>query len=518
MEWTSRQKVGQKLVIGFPGTEVDEKLEEFIRAYQIGNFILFKHNIESVPQVTRLCQRLQSITKEATGYPAFITIDQEGGMVTRLSDDCMNLPGAMAMAAIGDQEKIYQVAKLTGEQLRALGINFNLAPVVDINSNADNPVIGVRSYGDQPEEVAKCAVAMVNGLLDGGVLASAKHFPGHGDTSVDSHLSLPQVNKTLEEVMECELVPYKAVIEAGIPAIMTTHILYPALEDQHLPATMSRKIITGLLKEKLGFKGLVISDCMEMNAIKEYYGTVNGILSAVKAGVDLVFVSHTMSLAKEASDAMTAALDRQELSVEEMDASVQKILSYKKQLVKMQSLGESGPEFSYEKAKKYSNDLLRQSITFVKMPTSDLPVLSKNSVFLGCYPFRATLASNEYEESFHFADVMAERFGGRGIRTSYDPSQEEMESYLVQAENADVVVIGTYNAHLYEGQRKLVLEAAKRHQKVIVVALRNPYDLKHLPDRVYGIAAYEYTRNSLAVIADVLAQRQVTEAKLPVQL
>ncbi len=215
-------------------------------------------------------------------------------MVTRLTDDATNMPGAMAIAATGNPENAYTAGRITAAELQALGIDFDLAPVMDVNSNPQNPVIGVRSYADNPETVARFALRMMQGLLDGGVLCAAKHFPGHGDTSLDSHLSLPTVDKSLAALEAVELVPFKAAISAGIPAIMTSHILFPQLEKDTLPATMSRAIITGLLKESLGFKGLVISDCMEMAAIKQFYGTVEGTIAALVAGVDLVFISIRM--------------------------------------------------------------------------------------------------------------------------------------------------------------------------------------------------------------------------------
>lgn len=294
---------------------------------------MFKHNIISASQLRDLCNKLQQLALESTGYPAFITIDQEGGMVTRLAEDSVNIPGAMAIAATNNVMNAYEAGKITGEQLKTLGVNFNLAPDVDINSNMDNPVIGVRSYGDDPKKVAEYSVAMVKGLLDGGVLASAKHFPGHGDTNVDSHLGLPQVNKTLSQLQECELVSFQAVIDAGIPAITTSHIIFPELEPEHIPATMSRNIITGLLKDKMGFQGLVVSDCMEMSAIQKYYGTIEGVKAAVKAGVDLIFLSHTRNYPIEAATVLTAALEAGELSMEEMNASVEKYYISKKSML-----------------------------------------------------------------------------------------------------------------------------------------------------------------------------------------
>lgn len=513
MQIENRVKVGQRLVAGIKGTTAGKELREFVQRTKIGNYILFRENIINRVQVTNLCASIQQIVKEETGFDAFITIDQEGGRVTRLSDDCVNMPGQMALAAIGDKEVVFEAGKLTGQQLRKLGINFNLAPVVDINSNPKNPVIGVRSFGDCPEMVANYAVEMMQGLQQGGVLTAAKHFPGHGDTSEDSHLTLPKVAKKIEEVYACELVPYQALIKAGVDAIMMTHILYPALETEEIPATMSRKIVTDLLKSQLKFHGLILSDCMEMNAIKEYYGTVNGVLQAVKAGVDLVLISHTTNLMVEASDRLTQALAQGELSMEEMDASVHKILLYKNKVVTMQA-----PEFSYQKAKIMAKRLVKESITLVQMPTQTLPSISRNSVFLGCCPFLTTKASDHLESGFHFADDLARKFSAKSVHTSKDPIQSEIDAYVLEVKQADLLILGTYNGHLYSGQKKLLRALASLHKPMIVVALGNPYDLMKLPKGVYGIAAYEYSKTSLEALLEVLKGEKSPKAVLPVML
>ena len=286
-----REQIGQRLVTGFPGTELTEDFRRMVREYKISNVILFRENITDCAQLKQLCGEIQALVRRETGHGAFITADQEGGLVTRLPGDAVNVPGAMAIAATGDPENAYRAGLLTGRELRALGVNFDLAPSVDVNSNPENPVIGARSYGDTPQEVSRYANRMIRGLLDGGVLCSAKHFPGHGDTDTDSHLALPCVDKSMEELERTELLPFREAVRAGVPAVMTTHILFPQLEPEHLPATMSRRIMTGLLREQMGFDGLIVSDCMEMRAIKDHFGTVNGVVAAMAAGVDLVFIS-----------------------------------------------------------------------------------------------------------------------------------------------------------------------------------------------------------------------------------
>ncbi len=204
-----REKIGQRLVFGFPGTTIPAEFAALVREYKIGNVILFRYNIENLPQLARLCAAIQQLIRGATGRDAFITIDQEGGMVTRLPWDAVNVPGSMALAATGKPENAVLAAEITARQLRGVGVNFNLAPDLDVNSNPMNPVIGVRSFGDDPQSVALFGTKAVEGYKNGGMLCCGKHFPGHGDTAVDSHIGLPRIEKTLAELESCELIPFR---------------------------------------------------------------------------------------------------------------------------------------------------------------------------------------------------------------------------------------------------------------------------------------------------------------------
>ncbi len=508
---TAREKIGQRLVVGFSSTEVDDTLRSLICDYKISNIILFKHNIVSVAQLKKLCEDIQKLVIENTGHRAFISIDQEGGMVTRLSDDCLNIPGAMAISATQNKEYAYKCALLTGRQLLKLGVNFNLAPCVDVNSNINNPVIGVRSYADTGEGVAEFARETLKGYKDSHILCSAKHFPGHGDTSVDSHLGLPQVDKTFDELMKCEIIPFKALIDSGIPAVMTTHILFPQIEKNNVPATMSRTIITDILKNKLGFKGLVISDCMEMNAIKKFYGTVKGVESAMKAGVDLVFISHTAELAKEASDLLTEKLKNGEFDIAEMDNSISKILSVK------DNLKDEDIDFDINLSKEYSKKVLKDSITQVG-EKAEMPIITNKTVFIACNQFRATLASNEENEEFNFAKYMGKKFDTKSVVISPNPTVEEIEKVIQSVENFDNIVIATYNAHLNRGQLDLINRLYKINRNIMVIALRNPYDLKDLPKGIVKIVAYEYTENSFEVLYEILKDRETPKGLLPIKM
>lgn len=215
--------------------------------------------------------------------------------------------------------KAVLAAEITARQLRGVGVNFNLAPDLDVNSNPMNPVIGVRSFGDDPQSVALFGAKAVEGYKNGGMLCCGKHFPGHGDTAVDSHIGLPCIEKTMDELEACELISFRAAIKAGIPAIMSSHILFPNIEPNGVPATMSRTIMHGLLRETLGFDGLILSDCMVMDAIRRHYGTAHGVVEAMRAGVDMVFVSSNADLQRESAPAALAAAESGSIDARELD-------------------------------------------------------------------------------------------------------------------------------------------------------------------------------------------------------
>lgn len=510
MEMTVRQMLGQKLVFGFHGTELSEEFKQLIREYKIGNVILFLRNVKSADQLRRLCSEIQSLILEVTGYPAFIVIDQEGGMVSRLPPDAVTVPGAMALSASNDPENARKAAEITIRQLRGLGVNFNMAPVLDVNTNPANPVIGVRSTGDDPEKVALYGEAAVKAYENTGVFCCGKHFPGHGDTSVDSHLGLPRVDKTLEALEQAELIPFRRCIAAGIPAIMSSHILFPNIEKENIPGTMSRTIITDLLKNRLGFQGLVFSDCLEMNAIQKYYGTAKGTVAAIQAGVDLAEISSTIDLMWEAARAVNEAAEQGAFDMAEIRASVEKILAVKKRLAVQ-------PEpalCNLPEDRSTVQAILRQAITAVE---GTAPLADENTFFCGCEDYRASLIGNPNPNSLPFPLHMAAAFGGTGRIVAKDPEEAEIRAVAQEAAQHDRIILGTCNAHLFRGQLALAQALAATGRELTVVALRNPYDIPLLPDCQCKIAAYDYSIPSLKALEAVFRGGEMTGV-LPVKL
>src|SRR3990167_5936112 len=254
-------------MVSLRGEEIAEEEKRLLKDYPFGGFILFSHNLKEPKQIHSLCRTVWETSKQV---PPFIAIDQEGGRVHRLPAPFTNFPAAAALGRTRNPDLAYRFARATARELAAVGINLNFAPVLDVHSNPDNPVIGDRSLSSDPGQVAALGWAIIEGLRDGGIIPCGKHFPGHGDTAKDSHLELPVVEKDLTALRAIELPPFGRACRNQIESLMTAHVLYPSL-DHNYPATLSETIIGGLLREELGYQGVVFSDDLEMNAISRHY-------------------------------------------------------------------------------------------------------------------------------------------------------------------------------------------------------------------------------------------------------
>ncbi len=325
----ARRAAGQLCLVDFPGYEPSAVLERLIADWHLMGAVLFSKNVRSPSQVSQLTDALLSIARGAGAPPPWVAIDHEGGAVTRfpaagaeeMLPDAPSalprvtpLPSAMALGAAGDPALARAAGRVAGRELRAMGINLNFAPVMDVNTNPLNPVIGARAFGDSPGLVAALGASYIRGLQSRGVAAVAKHFPGHGDTEVDSHLGLPRVDHARERLESVELVPFAAAVRAGVAGIMTAHAVYPALDPSGVPATLSGPVLRGILRERWGFGGLVFTDSMSMRAIADHYGMGDAAVSAVQAGCDVVLALGEEAAAQEILERLAAAIERGEIA------------------------------------------------------------------------------------------------------------------------------------------------------------------------------------------------------------
>lgn len=508
---TELQKLGQLMVCGVLGCEVDDDLRALVRERRIGNFILFSRSVRDAKQLRALCHDLRALALEYTGVPPLLSIDQEGGMVRRLPDDAANLPGAMALGAAGDPALTREAGRVTGAELLAEGLVVDYAPCADVNSNPRNPVIAVRSFGDDPRAVARHAAAFAAGLREGGVAACLKHFPGHGDTAVDSHLGLPRVDKTLAELEACELIPFRAGVEAGAELVMTSHILFPHIDPDGLPATMSRAILTVVLRERLGFDGVITTDCLEMDAIRARYGVAEGALGALRAGADLVTVSHTYSLAREASLRLERAAADGELPAARIEEALGRVLALKRRHMAPQ------PPLSTVGCPEHR--ALARRISEASLCATDaapLPRVDGDAFFAGPPCQAATGVGDGERDAWSFPRHMGRAFGAGYAVCAADPDDAEIARVLALAEGRATAVVGLYNAQFRRGQLRLVEALRRAGHPVAAVGLRTPYELSLLPPGVYGVAAFEYTQGALDALEKHLRGELPARGRWPV--
>jgi beta-N-acetylhexosaminidase len=305
---TLEEKIGQIMMVGLEGEALTQEEEGSLAEHPFGGFILFSHNLREPDQILALCRSLWEKSKQ----PPFIAIDQEGGRVHRLPAPFTHFPPAAVLGRTRNRDLAYRVGLATARELSAAGLNLNFAPVLDVNSNPHNPVIRDRSLSSDPQEAAVMGLSIVQGLRDGDIIPCGKHFPGHGDTAHDSHLELPKVAKEKSSLETVELPPFIQASQKRIESMMTAHVLYPALDSQY-PATLSRSIIGDLLRQELGYKGVVFSDDLEMKAISRNYSDEEASLLAVRAGVDVLLFCHDRERATKASVSLCreAEKDRQ---------------------------------------------------------------------------------------------------------------------------------------------------------------------------------------------------------------
>ena len=327
-------------------TELRPEAEELLQKYAFAGVIFFSENLSDTESAVRLVDAMQTANASVPGRPQLLTaVDQEGGPVSRLGHG-IQMPGNMALGAIGDPAAAEEAGRLIGEEITAIGLNYDAAPVVDVNSNPQNPIIGLRSFSDDPETVAAMGVALMQGLQSTGAISTLKHFPGHGDTATDSHTGLPRAEKSLEELKAFELVPFQACIDAGAEAIMTAHIQYPLIETEtsvsvetgeeiNLPATLSETILTGLLRGDMGFEGVIISDAMNMDAIAKHFEPLTVAQMAIGAGVNILLIpvstatDEGIAALEQYIHDVAALVDEGTISAERVDDSVLRILRLK---------------------------------------------------------------------------------------------------------------------------------------------------------------------------------------------
>ena len=324
---TLDEKIGQMITIGIDGYSVDDTAKQLITDKKVGGVILFKNNISYSNQLLQLINDIKGINS-TNKIPIFISVDQEGGRVNRLPSEIKSLPSNEIIGNKNDNKLAYDIGKNIGYALGSFGFNMDFAPVLDVNSNPNNTVIGDRSFSNDKDKVASLGASEINGFKDSNIISVAKHFPGHGDTATDSHYALPIINKTLDELKSVEFVPFKKAIEEKVPAIMVSHILMPQI-DANNPASMSKTIITDILRKDLKFDGLIVTDDMTMGAVTNELDITTACINSINAGADLLLVCHGYDNEINVINAIKDAVNNGIISIDTINSSVYKILSLK---------------------------------------------------------------------------------------------------------------------------------------------------------------------------------------------
>lgn len=517
------QKIGQLLMCGFHGLEPTAEILHLIEHYHLGSVILFSRNIDTPGQVRAMTRRLQQAAK-AAGHtrPLFIAVDQENGVVRRLGQSGTYLPGSMALGAMADGTAAAQeVATATAHELLALGIQWNLAPVMDVNNNALNPVIGVRSYGQDPQQVARLGLAQVKAYQAAKVATSIKHFPGHGDTATDSHLGVPVIDKTLAQLEAVELVPFRQAA-AHADSIMVGHMVVPQLSKQS--ASLARPVAQGLLRDKMHYDGVVITDCLEMDAIKDTVGCGPGAVMALAAGNDVVMISHTAEYQLDAFAKIQQALDSNALDTDALDRSLARVAALKDKYLCWDDVLNTNDLsiIGCPDHQALSRRLYDAVPTLVRNNAGVLPLgsglqASDKLLFLAAH-VPLTLAIDSEPDPFHsFYDSLRRRHANTDY-VIYKDDSDALDDRRIQ--DAAYVIVGTANANLHPFQVNLVkrVHGLVGDSKLVVAAVINPYDLMAFPDVATYLVTYEYTPPAHEAVVKIMFGEIEATSRLPVTI
>jgi beta-N-acetylhexosaminidase len=490
---------------------------ELVDKYHLGGVIYFawSRNVANPQQIAGLSNGLQHVaTSQRMHIPLLISTDQEHGVVTRVGPPATQLPGNMALGAGGSTGDTYDAGQISGKELRAIGINRDFAPDADVNVNAQNPVIGVRSFGSDPSLVSSLVSANIAGYQDANVSTTAKHFPGHGDTATDSHYGVPIINHTRAQWETIDAPPFRAAIKRGVDSIMTAHIVVPALDPTGTPATLSKPILTDTLRGELGYKGVIITDALTMQGVRDGFGDARIPVLALQAGVDQLLMPAPGKL-DIAYHAVLDAVASGELTEKRIDTSVERVLKLKMK----RGLFEKKNVFVDESKvadrvgtaahQARAQQITDSTVTLVKDDADTMPLAKDASqVLVTGASVTATLA----------APIAARGLAATALDTGTAPTDATIAAAVEQAQASDEVVVATNKAWASPGQQKLVEQLVATGKPVVVVAVRDPYDIAYFTDAPTYLATYSTTAISMESLTKVLFGEVQPKGNLPVMI
>ena len=522
MPLTLEQAAGQQLLLSFIGKqEPSTEILEIIRRQHLGGIVLFRHkNMGSLAELRGLTAALQKAAAK-TGQPQLlIAADQEGGQLMAIGLGTP-FPGNMALGAARSEKLAYRVGEALGREVAAVGVNVDFAPVCDVNNNPNNPVVGTRSFGEDPDIVGQLSAALIKGMQSSGVAATAKHFPGHGDVSSDSHHGAPVVPHKAQRISRIELPPFRAAIKAGVRLMMTAHIVMPALNGgTDLPATVSPELLRGLLRHKLGFGGVIVGDAMDMHAMEQGPGYVTEAIAAIAAGLDLLLLNHDLSKIEAAFANIVHAARRGLLSQDEIHASARRIIALKSWLQRWKQ-----PPLSVVGCREHlalAKEVAEKSATLVRDTARSLPLrLPPNAKLAVVVPRPEDLTpadTSSYVTPALAAAVRRYHPGVEEFLIGMNPAASEVRELREKFTAYDLVILGTINATAHRGQAGLVNAIHKQGTPMIAVALRMPYDLAVYPAVSTYACTYSILPPAMEALAAALWGRIPFAGQLPVSI
>jgi beta-N-acetylhexosaminidase len=511
---TLDQKIGQTLCVGFIGPTFTAELEQLIRELHLGCLFLFTSNIDTPTQVAQLVREVQTAARASGNPPLIIALDQEGGAVSRLTQEkgFTEFPGAMGLAATPDA---FNNARIVGQvmarELKAIGVNMNLAPSLDVNTNALNPIIGVRSFGSDPDAVAQISTALIEAMQTEGIMAVGKHFPGHGSVAQDSHIDLPTADRDRATLDTVDLVPFRSAIRANVAAVMTAHIRFTALDaEPRPPATLSRNALTGLLRDELRFDGVLMTDSLDMGALRDNgYPVPIAAALALQAGADVLSMNSTFVEYRTAFAEIKTRVTNGEIPLARLDEAARRVLRAKERFGVMDAPlpDPTSVRVGNIDDRARINAIIGQSLTLVHNEAGLIPLPAGESLFVIETPYTYGLSGS---------------LGAAGTRVTEDPSNGEIANVVAQAQGR-VALVTTSDALLHPSQVALVRALMTANIKTIVWAVKSPYDIgafKDLPNLTalasYGTPPYLLIEPVKAALSGKM-QMQVA-GRLPVEV
>lgn len=510
---TLEEKLSQLFIVGYFGTELNIELSNWISS-GLGGVVFFRDNIKSYIDVARTIYKLQNSTKNGL----FIAVDEEGGLVERIKG-VTQVPTPMALASINDEESIFLANKVIAEELSLLGFNMNYSPVLDINVEPTNPVIGVRSFGDNVEEVGKYGLSVIESMRLNGVIPVAKHFPGHGASKLDSHLNLPIINISDDELNNIHIAPFKEAIKNNIEVIMVCHACFPSQgEEDNLPASLSKNIISNLLKEKLGFNGIIITDDLDMKAISDKYTTEIAAIKAINAGVDILLYRDYRN-ARKAYYYLLDKLNKDKDLESKINESIRKILGLKciNSITKScYKINESNIITKINTKEKIDliQSLFDKSISVYKDYNTRKSILNSDSVII------ISVNRNELNHYKNEEPLLLSKLFGNSVKEisiSVNPIDDEIKSVMKQIENKDKVIIIPYNAQFNENQVRL-FQSIIKCKEVFTLITSTPYEVLLFDEAKFVAVSCCYSNGSIKAFYKILTLDNCNKGCLPVKL